>query len=724
MPSPRRVVPLLILLLSLAPGIRSESIMDPFYPCRESSENEFALIEFLITDFTGMGLDFSVITYDDREDLHSFSRSIRVDFNRDREDRMYFAVSLNGETPYSAANTEILYNVAHEFSRINPDRGITLLFLGGEKNKVPVGTTAFLEEFTAEETSSLIYLELNSPRIRLISSTRDQNCAFWLLRDLSAALKQGGVGFLLDGMKNLLNRSGFGESESAITPWLNRDIPSLLLTGSEETPLEEEIPLGKIVSALIYLAGHNTQLTGDYGEKNYLILSGGDRFLLIDEWHSILAIITGLSLFTILIVFQSRKFILNFRKNRSSIWVLGLIFSLIFTLLYLSSLISEEIMLQKDMADLWSRIPRDILFFKLLLTLLFSSFFLFIIRGIPIPRAPHFYSYGAILFAIADLLLLASRDISLTYYALWLLGCLFPFALTRKLYIKSLLTILTPLPIIYFLIRVVLQGYPYLSRYILMDRIEGNLLITAFLMPYILMLTSLHYSRFYYHRDRRSFTALAVFILDPLAVLFILARIVLFTPFSDTNKQPVQIRDDLNYTRSVRTIQLESPQPMGTVNLEYNGVDLTLNNLGESVSINGRMDDSFLSYQGEISSFLNRKRLLLTLDPKGRPDRLEIRLSTQEGQITVYDCNFPYANRSDNRESRIIIGNRPPFPLNLDLTVTLDTKPVMEMTFFYSDPPLDAPLISNKPAEITYTMTLTAALDLSPDKESYFFPGE
>ncbi|MDC7223799.1 MAG: hypothetical protein PQJ60_08670, partial [Spirochaetales bacterium] len=372
--------------------------------------------------------------------------------------------------------------------------------------------------------------------------------------------------------------------------------------------------------------------------------------------------------------------------------------------------------------DLWMRIPRNILFFKLLLTLLSSSFFLFIIRGIPIPRSPHFYSYGAILFAIGNLIILASLDITLTYYALWLLLCLFPFALSRKMTVKSLLTLTIPLPVLYMLTTVVLDSYPDLSRYILMDRIGGNLILAAFLMPYNLMLTSLHYSRFYYHRVRRSYTAVVVFTVIPVATFYILIRIFLFNPYSEEMKQPFELTDRMDYGEETRIMTLTSPRQMGTVELDYNGRTLLLNGLGEEVSINGQRDESLLSYRGSISSFLNRKRLRLTLEPVGRPEKLEIRLFTEEGQITIYDCNFPYINRSDNRESRIIIGNNPLFPLELDLTVTRDTRPSLELLFTYEEPPLEAPEITNKPAEITHRLILRDLLDLSAEEEDYLFP--
>ncbi len=721
----RRLLPFwgFLFLLSGLYALTGEDTIQAHYPCPEGSENEFTLIEFLIDEFSANDLNYSVIRYYDRDDLHSFSRSLRVDYLPEQQERLYIALSLNGSSDYSYLNTLILYNLALILGEDSPERGITLLFLGGERNRIPVGSAAFLEDFTGEETDSLIYLDLDSSSLRLISSTRGHNCPLWLLRSFSQALDREDISFSLDGMANLLNRAGFGVIHPLLAPWMSRDVPSLLLTGGEAgTNDSAGFSAASILASLKSYVKSPLPKERDNREKNYLILSWRGSFFFIGEWHSLLTIIALLSLFTITVVFQSRNFTLNFRKNKGNIWVLVLIFSLVFVLLYLSTLIMEEILLQKNIADLWTLTPRLVLFFKLLLTLLFSSFFLFIIRGIPIPRSPHFYSYGAILFAIADLLLLSSRDITLTYYALWLLLCLFPFSLTRKMIFKTFLTLLTPVPMLYLLTTVVLARYPDLSRYILMDRIEGNLVITAFLMPYILMLTSLHYSRYYYHRERRSYTALAVFTLVPAATIYILVRIILYSPFTEEIKQPYILTDRMDYAAERRTIELTSPQQMGTVELKYAGLTLLLNSLGEEATINGRLNDSYLSYQGEISSFLNRKRLLLRLQPEGRPISLEVRLYTDEGQITIYDCNFPYINRSDNRESRIIIGNNPLFPLDLDLTVTLETKPTLEFIMTYDDPPLDPPEILNKPAVITHRLILRDELDLSLEKGDYLFP--
>jgi hypothetical protein len=722
---PKRLFLFSLLLVLVFPlcGLTDKEEIKSFYPCREGSENEFALLGFLTGEFHKQGINFSVLHYDHREGLHSYSRSLKVDFSPENRERTYLAVSLDGDSDFSYLNTYILYKLALELKEESNTKGITLLFLGGERNDIPIGTTVFLEDFTEEETSALIYLDINSSQLNIISSTKGYNAPQWLLKDFVNYMEEEGLSLPQNGIENLFNRSGLGAEDSRLSPWMEREIPSLLLSGSPSPNEEDQFSQEEsLIAGLKNFLINESEEIKDNREKNYLVLSLPHSSFMVEEWHSILTIISLLNLFTITVVFQSRNFILNFRKNKNTLWILMLIYSLVFIILYLSTLIMEEILIRNNITDYWLSIPRDILYFKLLLTLLFSSFFLFIIRGIPIPRSPHFYSYGAIFFATINLLVLASQDISMTYYALWLLLCLFPFALTRKMLVKTLLTILTPLPIFYLLTTVLLNRYPDLSHRILMDRIGGNLIIAAFVMPFILMLTSLHYSRFYYHKARRSYTALSVFILVPFMCLYILARIILFDPYSKDQLQPYTVSDIMDYEKETRVVKLNSTLPMGTVEFNYDGRSLILNSLGEQATINGQIDNSYLSYEGTISSFLNRKRLRLNLKPKGRPDSLEIRLYTEEGQITIYDCNFPYTNRSDNRESRIIIGNNPIFPLELDLTVTLETRPSLELVFMYNNPPLKAPEIVNKQVKITHTLTLREVLDLKMEEGDYQFP--
>jgi hypothetical protein len=241
-------------------------------------------------------------------------------------------------------------------------------------------------------------------------------------------------------------------------------------------------------------------------------------------------------------------------------------------------------------------------------------------------------------------------------------------------------------------------------------------------MPQILLLTSLHFSRYYYHKERRSYTAWAVFVLVPAFLIFITLRIVLLDPFSGQDKQLVNIRDQMDYSRNTRTIYLSSPNPLGNINLTYNNKSLNLNNLGNELTIQEQLDTSYLSYSGELNTFLDRKRLQLTIEPRGNPNSLEILLYTTEGNITVYDCNFPYFPSSDNKQVPIGIGKNPVFPLNIDLTLTADSKPIMQIVIIYDTPPLAEPVIGNKPVELNHTMTITQELDLSFSQKSYSFP--
>jgi hypothetical protein len=720
----KRLIHLSFLFLILSSLMGQEQEIDNFYPCEEGSLNEYGLVTFFEDQLRERAIPYQIITYNNRAERHSFSRSLQVDFNPMKENRLYLAFSLNGNSPLSSLNGKIFYRLIEVFTTNAPTTGVTLLFLGGERNTPPVGSLDFLQDFTREETSTLIYLDIKGSDLYLESSIEDYNAPYWLVKEFSHSLKAAFIYFTRDDMRNILSRTGLSMNQTLLSPWLERGIPSLLLTSKEEGKqgLDYERVIENVVKSMVDFTERFDSLEKDNQETNYLPFSLGFSHYSMGELKSLQCIIVFISLFVLIIVFQSRNFRLNLKKNRRNSWALVLIFSLVFIFLYLSSLIIEEIIFIKNIDDLWLRIPRDILYFKLLLALLFSSFFLFIVRGLPLPRTPHFYSYGAFLFALVNMIILLQKDITLIYYSLWLYLCLFLFLLNRKIMIKTLITIIMPVPILIILTTIVIKSYPELSRLILLDRIEGNMIITTFLMPQILLLTSLHFSRYYYHKERRSYTAWAVFVLVPAFLIFITLRIVLLDPFSGQDKQLVNIRDQMDYSRNTRTIYLSSPNPLGNINLTYNNKSLNLNNLGNELTIQEQLDTSYLSYSGELNTFLDRKRLQLTIEPRGNPNSLEILLYTTEGNITVYDCNFPYFPSSDNKQVPIGIGKNPVFPLNIDLTLTADSKPIMQIVIIYDTPPLAEPVIGNKPVELNHTMTITQELDLSFSQKSYSFP--
>ncbi|MDC7223186.1 MAG: hypothetical protein PQJ60_05550, partial [Spirochaetales bacterium] len=323
MSSPRGLLLPLLLLLLFPPlfGLEGEKEIEKFYPCGEGSEKEFALLEFLIGDFRSRGLEVQVIPYDNREGLHSFSRSLRIDFSPSDERTTYLVLSLNGDTAYSYLNTLVLYNLALELHETPPSSGVTLLFLGGERNRPPVGTTAFLEDFTGEETGSVIYLDIDGPRLNLVSSTKGYNTPLWLLRSFSRAMGSKEIDLPQNGLENLFNRAGFGSEDDRLIPWMERDIPTLLLTGTEEKNRSRSLGRGEaLMEGLKAFIKSDGEQIRDNREKNYLILTLPKRSFFVGEWHSILTIITLLSLFTVTVVFQSRNFTLNFRKYKGSLW--------------------------------------------------------------------------------------------------------------------------------------------------------------------------------------------------------------------------------------------------------------------------------------------------------------------------------------------------------------------------------------------------------------------
>lgn len=711
-------IPLLFLLV-LVP-LAGQTDFTEYFPCEEGSLDEYALVSRLEEILTDEAIPYRIISYRDRGGRHSFSRSLEISLNPQVEERLYLAVPLNGSDTLAPVNIALATEQLLRLNRSGTDKGVTFLYLGGERNAEPVGTMNYLDHSPPEEGSALIYLDLKGRLPYLVTSSHGVNAPYPLVRDISLIMEDVSLRYGRDDMNNILSRTGIPMGRNALSPWLEKEIPALLITGKNQGEGIDPKEISRVLDR--FIAQWSSTGEGEW-EKNYMLFSLGNGHIQMGELPSLYLILALVGLFLLIVVIQSRQFKLNLKRNRLKLWVLPLTFSLVFIFLYLSTLILEEIVYLKNLPDLWLRLPDRILFFKLLSALLFSSFFLLIIRGLPLPRTPHFYSYAAVLFTLAGTIILIRRDLILIYYSLWIFLCLFYYLLRKRILAKTVMTMVMPIPLILILTIIVSPSYPELSRMILLDRIEGNLLLTTFIMPPILLLTSLHYNRYYYHRIRRSFTALGIFILIPMALLYILVQILLFDPYGGQERQLVTVEDRIEYHRGERRVAIGSSFPLGRLDFSYNGNRLTLDNLGDSLSIKERMDASFLSYQGTTETFLDRKRLELSIEMIGRPESIDILLygNGEEEKIIVYDCNFPVYVDADNREVRIDIGKNPVFPLELDLTLTASSKPMLRMTVTYDNPPLEPPRIENKPTEIDYTMVLVDELDLSAPGDSFAF---
>jgi hypothetical protein len=103
-------------------------------------------------------------------------------------------------------------------------------------------------------------------------------------------------------------------------------------------------------------------------------------------------------------------------------------------------------------------------------------------------------------------------------------------------------------------------------------------------------------------------------------------------------------------------------------------------------------DAAKFSLTAHESAFLDRRTASLTLRSEERPARFDLSLAAEE-PITVYDAPVPFALSGDGKSVRFSLGERPPNPLILDVTLPSALRAKFEARAIYYDPAEDGALV-------------------------------
>ena len=122
-----------------------------------------------------------------------------------------------------------------------------------------------------------------------------------------------------------------------------------------------------------------------------------------------------------------------------------------------------------------------------------------------------------------------------------------------------------------------------------------------------------------------------------------------------------------------------------------------------------KVDPGLLVIEAQATSFLDRKRITVAIDPEGSPTDIDISLVAAEG-IVIYDANFPFSFEESTRAT-IHIGRHPPVPITVEFTVPDGQRGSAEITVAYTDPPTPLSL-SVKDVTFTREMVLKTSLRL------------
>jgi hypothetical protein len=690
----------------------SQSVLDDYYTIRsmyprlEGSEGERQLLEFIEQRLEYLRIPYSHLDFNESDKNHSFSSCLVADVRGEREDTLILAVPINHppeiERQFDGSiNVALALGILENISRKTPPLSLKILFLGaeyGQTSDYPMGSRLFLRDFFPDYRVMCLYLNFKRipSRLYLRGGARGIEAPYWLLDRATDALEKTDLFFLIRGNENQIFRIGLTSERTIVEPFLEADYPAVSFEGeyAELDPLQQE---NWIFSFNLFMSEFLKAFTNGIPEtwdRHYLFFQArGFYFSISEEVYLIILLIVlgGILVYGLVATRRLRKYLRILAHN---IWALPLFFVFIFALLFLSTWLIEGILRARNMILLWEELPLLFLVFKLAVPLAMFFILLSVVKRLPIPRRGSFYSAGALLFLLLDIVVLAVINISFTYYFLWAFTFALLFSAVAYRPLKVLLFLASP----YWIVKTIVELFtlPRLEfcEILLLSKIGGNLLLTVILIPFILMFIRL---KFIFPpvritsnklRSRMTAGAFAVILVGLLITFFV------YSPYQEQQPQPINAVYVIDEVQQEEYLQLSSPAPLRNMHAINGNAKISIDTRSRLYRLPLFDHGEYLKTRISSVGFLDRKNVSLILDPWSEPYRVALRVSSDQ-EFVLFDANFPHMRTPGGKEYTILIGVNPPVPLDVQLTVPRNRTFTIEVSLEYLQPPEGCALTGN-----------------------------
>ncbi len=694
--------------------------LQQLYPRPEGSAAERGVLRRAEERLRALGIATRRLDFRESDQSHSFSECLVATVAGERSDTLLLAVPLDHPAGASrdrdgSINVALALGLLEAARERRPALSLQVLFLGaefGDGPQYPMGSRLFLRDFTPAGPVMAMYLNLRAVPTRLAvrAGGRGLESPFWLIDRTTRALAEAGLFFRVRGNETQIFRIGLTDQPTMIEPYLNAGYPAVSLEGEYEG-----LPAGGeeawVASFLSFLEGFGDRFrTGipDTWDRHYLFFQVRSFYFPISEQLYVIlliAVLSGTLLYSLVATRRLRRYLRLLGRN---FWILPLYFLFIFLLLFLASWALEGVQRLRNSADLWTHLPLPFLAFKLAVPLLLFFALLPALRRLRVPLRGGFYSAAALLWLLADIVVLAAINISFTYYFLWAFACALLFTAASSRIVKLLAFVASP----YWILKTVLELFslPVLRfcHVVLLSKLWGNLLLAAVLLPFILMYIRLHlvlpWFRISSRRTRRILSAsLFGAILAGLAGFFLL-----YSPYGPGRPQPVTAEYLIDRDSGQTRVELASPDPLRDLYLLEPGalrvVDTRARSTWRPLPTIADLVTPGLTEVG----FLDRKNIHLALQPVGSPVRIRLTVSAPE-EFVLYDANFPYQREPDGKRYTLLIGVNPPLPLDVQLTLPQARSFEVGLELEYGGPPAGFEAFGDRAAvrsRLTYRMRM------------------
>ena len=247
-------------------------------------------------------------------------------------------------------------------------------------------------------------------------------------------------------------------------------------------------------------------------------------------------------------------------------------------------------------------------------------------------------------------------------------------------------------------------------RVILLSRVKGNIVLALVILPFLFMIIRLDLL-FRHPRRRRGITvvrALETALGAATAALFVFLAV--FRVYAPGNPQPISVTENMNLSSNKSLVEVTSPAPIGKISLSAPDLTEAISTRARRYSTTVTGTKPVLQEQISTSSFLDRKRIDLRIEPDGKPYRVSVELSSRE-QIVIFDSNFPFSYSSTGKQATIHIGANPPFPLDVQFTLPQAANVEVGLKLTYTTLPF-AIKVSGKDISVQRSLVVSKTLSV------------
>jgi hypothetical protein len=335
---------------------------------------------------------------------------------------------------------------------------------------------------------------------------------------------------------------------------------------------------------------------------------------------------------------------------------------------------------------LWKITPVFFVIAKMSTSLFLFFLFYWIVRQLPFPSEKSFYSATAVFLFFLNIILVGVFNISLASYFVWAFLCAFLFTLFSNRYLKLLALLAAPLWIVKALIDMFTLPSLIAIRYILFSRFYGNLLIAFILLPFILMIIRMEFfGRHHQGRRRRRFiTVLTTCFAAITAGVF--TFLFSFAPFSESNPQPVTVRELIQPDIGRRLLTIQSPAPLTGAELLSPDYQRITAKQTRQFTVESEVIPDLVTIDSNKTRFLDRNYVRMDFQCEGAPERIAISLHSNES-IIIFAANFPYSLDPQTNSATLYIGDNPPNPLHVEFTLSEEVPIELRVDIQYSKLP-------------------------------------